>query len=96
MCIRDRYCYSGCLEGRGFDECGQKGFVVLDIDDEKLTAGFSFVPFAYRSLYTLYVDVTCLLYTSDSTVSNTDTVQRSTQTFTTWTRNRVLRALDLR
>ena len=36
----------------------KKVFVVLDIDDEKLTAGFSFVPFAYRSLYTLYVDVT--------------------------------------
>ena len=62
------YCYSGCLEGRGFDECGQKGFVVLDIDDEKLTAGFSFVPFAYRSLYTLYVDVTGAMTTQDVAV----------------------------
>ena len=26
------WCYCGCLEGRGFDECGDKGFVVLDID----------------------------------------------------------------
>ena len=24
---RGEYCYSGCLEGRGFDECGDKGFV---------------------------------------------------------------------
>ena len=22
---RGVYCYSGCLEGRGFDECGEKG-----------------------------------------------------------------------
>ena len=65
---RGMYCYSGCLEGRGFDECGQKGFVVLDIDDEKLTAGFSFVPFAYRSLYTLYVDVTGAMTTQDVAV----------------------------
>ena len=25
---RGVYCYSGCLEGRGFDECGDKGFVL--------------------------------------------------------------------
>ena len=28
---RGFFCYSGCLEGRGFDECGEKGFVLLDI-----------------------------------------------------------------
>ena len=28
---RGRYCYSGCLEGRGFDECGEKGFIRLNI-----------------------------------------------------------------
>ena len=33
---RGVYCYSGCLEGRGFDECGEKGFVLLDIDEESL------------------------------------------------------------
>jgi DNA repair exonuclease SbcCD nuclease subunit len=27
---RGIYVYSGCLEGRGFDECGDKGFVLLD------------------------------------------------------------------
>jgi fucose 4-O-acetylase-like acetyltransferase len=26
---RGIYCYPGCLEGRGFDECGRKGFVLL-------------------------------------------------------------------
>ncbi len=29
------WCYSGCLEGRGFDECGDKGFVVINIDESK-------------------------------------------------------------
>lgn len=27
---RGAYAYSGCLEGRGFDECGKKGFVILE------------------------------------------------------------------
>ncbi len=31
---RGIYCYCGCPDGRGFDECGKKGFVVLEIDDE--------------------------------------------------------------
>ena len=30
---RGKYAYSGCLEGRGFDECGKKGFLVVDTDD---------------------------------------------------------------
>lgn len=29
---RGRYAYSGCLEGRGFDEFGQKGFVEIEVD----------------------------------------------------------------
>ena len=32
---RGVYCYPGCLEGRGFDECGEHGFVMLDIDELK-------------------------------------------------------------
>ena len=27
------WCYPGCLEGRGFDECGEHGYVLLDIED---------------------------------------------------------------
>lgn len=74
---RGMYCYSGCLEGRGFDECGPKGFVVLDIDDEKLTAGFSFVPFAYRNLYTLYVDVTGVMTTQEAAVKMEEALVKS-------------------
>lgn len=35
---RCSWCYSGCLEGRGFDECGKKGFVLLDIKNNKVQA----------------------------------------------------------
>ena len=55
---RGVYCYSGCLEGRGFDECGEHGFIVLDVDEEKKIITDTFVPFAKRNLYTVYVDVT--------------------------------------
>lgn len=52
------YCYCGCLEGRGFDECGQKGFVLLDVQNG--TVRSEFVPFASRTLYELPVDITGL------------------------------------
>lgn len=55
---RGIYCYSGCLEGRGFDECGEKGFVELEIDEEKQTINSKFVPFASRHLYEISVDIT--------------------------------------
>lgn len=63
---RGVYCYPGCLEGRGFDECGEKGFVVLDIDTENRTATIDFVPIASRSLYTIPIDVTGILTTQDA------------------------------
>lgn len=58
---RAQYCYPGCLEGRGFDECGEHGFVELDIDPEthRYTAGF--VPFAARNLYDVEVDISGLM-----------------------------------
>lgn len=53
---RGQYCYAGCLEGRGFDECGEKGFVLLEITDGKMRT--EFVPFATRQLIELPFDVT--------------------------------------
>ena len=47
---RGIYVYPGCLEGRGFDEVGQKGFVLLDIDDDKHIVD-TFVPFAHRIIH---------------------------------------------
>ena len=55
---RATYAYSGCLEGRGFDECGQKGFILLDIQAKHLNT--SFIPFARRTLEEIKVDITNL------------------------------------
>lgn len=55
---RGVYCYSGCLEGRGFDECGPKGFVVLDIENNNINRYF--VPAAVRTIHELIIDVTGL------------------------------------
>lgn len=52
------YCYSGCLEGRGFDECGEKGFVLLTIESGSIH--HEFVPFCCRKLHSVTVDITGL------------------------------------
>lgn len=52
------YCYPGCLEGRGFDECGEKGFVLLTVEDGKIA--HEFVPFSARQLHRVAVDITGL------------------------------------
>lgn len=54
---RGTYCFPGCLEGRGFDECGEHGFVLVNINEETGEWHDRFVPFAKRNLYELYVDV---------------------------------------
>lgn len=61
---RGVYCYPGCLEGRGFDECGEHGFVLLEIE-EKNNLKTSFVPFAKRTLYTVMTDISDCLATVD-------------------------------
>ena len=45
--------YSGCLEGRGFDEFGKKGFIVYDTD----TKTHTFVPFSCRTIEEISVDI---------------------------------------
>ena len=45
--------YSGCLEGRGFDETGEKGFMVYDTDTKEV----NFVPFACRTIEEIDVDI---------------------------------------
>lgn len=55
---RGTYCYPGCLEGRGFDECGEHGFVIIDVDEMAGTYTHEFVPFAQRKLYTVTANVT--------------------------------------
>ncbi|MBO5080977.1 MAG: DNA repair exonuclease [Lachnospiraceae bacterium] len=53
---RGEYCYSGCPEGRGFDECGEKGVVMLEVKDGKVDSRF--VPMASRILHEIRVDIT--------------------------------------
>lgn len=62
---RGVYCYSGCLEGRGFDESGEHGFVLLNIDEDELTCERQFINISRRQIYTENVDVTGCMETSD-------------------------------
>ena len=52
---RGCWCYSGCLEGRGFDECGEKGFVLLETGPGGVRSRF--IPFAARQLREVLVDI---------------------------------------
>ena len=53
-----QWCYCGCLEGRGFDELGEKGFVLMDA--EKGTVKSEFIPFSTRTVEEVPVDITGL------------------------------------
>lgn len=57
---RGEWCYCGCLEGRGFDECGEKGYVLLDTENGKVNSRF--VPFAQRTLHEVRVDISGLMF----------------------------------
>ena len=48
--------YCGAPEGRGFDETGKKGYVVLEVTDSKIQ--HKFVEFAKRSLHIIDVNIT--------------------------------------
>ena len=49
-------CYSGTPEGRGFDECGKKGFVLLETaPGERIK--YRFVPFSSRTLHEIKLDL---------------------------------------
>jgi len=50
---RGQWAYAGCPEGRGFDECGPKGVVLLDTDERSV----SFIPLAHRRLQEIPVDI---------------------------------------
>ncbi len=60
---RGKYVYSGCLEGRGYDEKGVKGFVLIDTYNNRVN--HQFVPFAKRTLHSLNIDASNMISTSD-------------------------------
>lgn len=53
---RGEFAYSGCLDGRGFDETGDKGFVLLETSGNKIES--KFVKFCSRVLREVSFDVT--------------------------------------
>ncbi len=53
--LRGKYAYCGCLDGRGFDETGEKGFILIDVKDDK--AIYEFVEFSSRKLHEIEFDV---------------------------------------
>lgn len=53
---RGIWCYSGCPAGRGFDECGEKGFCLINIENNTLT--YEFVPLDGRIIHDITVDAT--------------------------------------
>ena len=48
--------YSGTPEGRGFDEAGEKGFVMIDTNGKSVS--HKFTPFATRTMRIIDVDIT--------------------------------------
>lgn len=53
---RGAYRYCGCLEGRGFDEIGARGFFLLDVVDGRLRKD-EFIPFAKRQVIERAADI---------------------------------------
>ncbi len=67
---RGVWVYSGCPEGRGFDETGEKGFVLFDT-----FGGEKFVPFCKRRAREVSVDITGL----DNYISQVDAARRAVE-----------------
>ncbi len=61
------YAYSGCLEGRGFDETGEKGaiFGAIEKSGKNAVVTAKFIPLASRKYYVETLDVSGALSTSD-------------------------------
>lgn len=54
---RGIWCYPGCLEPRGFDECGSHGFCVLEIDEDTHESEHNFIHFNKRKCVELKIDI---------------------------------------
>lgn len=64
---RGKWVYSGCPEGRGFDETGEKGFALFDT-----LGNLKFVPFCKRRLHEVKVDISGL----DSYITQIDKIKK--------------------
>lgn len=71
--MRGTWCYCGCPEGRGFDECGKKGFVVLSLEGNRCTDA-AFIPFSRRCLHDLQLELSAQdsgIYAVERALENT-------------------------
>ena len=60
---RGIWVYSGCIDGRGYDECGEKGFSLITVEDGEIS--HEFVPFMSRLINEIRVDIKGCETTSD-------------------------------
>lgn len=74
---RGIWCYPGCLEGRGFDECGEHGFVLLDIDEKAHSVSSRFIPFAQRGIFSVTADLSGCLTTAEMTARAAEGLDRA-------------------
>lgn len=68
--------YSGCLSGRGFDETGKKGFVLVTVDGK--TVSHEFVPFSRKIIREETVDISAAAdaYSAAQVIKNTVKINR--------------------
>jgi DNA repair exonuclease SbcCD nuclease subunit len=60
--MRGKYRYCGCLEGRGYDETGDRGFFLLDVQNGRLKEE-KFLTFSRRKVLQVRVDISrCQTY----------------------------------
>ena len=71
---RGVWAYAGCPEGRGFDECGEKGYILLDTEADG-EGRVTFCPVAKRTLHEIELDVTGCETLNDICVRQTDAVR---------------------
>ncbi len=57
--------YSGCLEGRGFDETGEKGFYEVTVDENEKRLDSKFTSLSARTVYRYEIDVSSAENPSD-------------------------------
>lgn len=62
---RGAYCYPGCLEARGFDETGDHGYMLLDIDGASGKISYEKHSKPIRNAYEVEVDISGLMNTSE-------------------------------
>ncbi len=72
---RGEYCYPGCLESRGYDETGEHGFIVLDINGRERSYSDIKVCNPIRETHVIKVDISGLMSSSDM-VSEIDVALR--------------------